>query len=450
VSRRDRNVRGASNALVRATAALTFVLLLGVAVQSDRGARPPLEDEAREYVRLAVALGERDPDALDFYAGPPGLAADVRAHPPALQSIRDSAEAAISRLERLDVGAGRRIRRERLLRELGALTARAGLLLGGRPAYDDESRMLFGIAPEPSADGHFAALRARIDALVPGPGRLADRYGAYDARFTVPENRLAAVFERALAECRARTLAHVQLPAGERVILEFVGNKPWSAYSRYLGGGRSVVSVNRDFRFTVDRVLQVACHEAYPGHHVRNSLVDAMSHGTVPELMVQLLFSPRTLVAEGSAMYAPDIAFSDGERVVFEREQLFPAAGIAGEDAETYVRVGRLIDELQDVQVEIARQYLDGALEFARAAAALEEQALMKDGAATLKYINQYRSYVTAYTAGRQAAKAFVDACAGPAAGDRRWRCFERLLAADSYSSLEKSIGDRATSMPSR
>jgi hypothetical protein len=434
----------------RATAALAFVLALGIAVESDRGAWPLLDGEAREYVRLAVALGERDPDALDFYAGPPGLVADVRAHPPALQSIKHSAEAAISRLERLDVAAAQRIRRERLLRELGALIARVNLLLGSRPAYDDESRMLFGIAPEASADGRFVALRARIDVLVPGPGRLVDRYGAYDARFTVPDDRLAAVFERALAECRARTLAHVQLPAGEHVIVEFVRNKPWSAYSRYLGGGRSVVSVNGDFRFTVDRALQVACHEAYPGHHVRNTLVEAMSRGTVPELTVQPLFSPRTLVGEGSAMFAPDIAFSDRDRMAFERERLFPAAGIAGEDAETYVRVGRLVDELQDVQVEIARQYLDGALEFARAAAALEEQALMKDGASTLKYINQYRSYVTAYTAGRQAAKAFVDACAGSADGDRRWRCFERLLTADTYSSFPKSTGERATSAPSR
>jgi plasmid stability protein len=52
-------------------ACATFFLLLLAACR--RG--PSIDDEAREYVRLAVALGERDPDSLDFYAGPEGAAA---------------------------------------------------------------------------------------------------------------------------------------------------------------------------------------------------------------------------------------------------------------------------------------------------------------------------------------------------------------------------------------
>ena len=446
---RDRHIRACPARAHALVAALAFAAALGVTARSDRGPRPALDGEASEYVRLAVALGERDPDALDFYVGPPALVADIRTHPPALHAIKDAAEAAVSRLDHRGVAAGERPRRDRLQRELTALAVRAGLLLGDPPAYDDESRLLFGIAPWPE-DRRFSELRARIDALIPGRGQLTDRYAAYDARFIVPADRLAAVFDHALAGCRARTLAHVRLPADERVTVDFVGNRPWSAYSRYLGRGRSVVSVNRDFRFTVDRVLQTACHEAYPGHHVRNTLVEVKSAGSLPELMVQPLFSPRMLVAEGSAMYATEVAFADGERVAFERDQLFPVAGVGSADAERYVRVGRLVDELQEVQVEIARQYLDGRLEFARAATALEEQALIHDSGAMLKYINQYRSYVTAYTVGRRAAKSFVEGCAGAGGRDGRWECFERLLTADDYSSLEKSIDGRAMSAPPR
>jgi hypothetical protein len=102
--------------------------------------------------------------------------------------------------------------------------------------------------------------------------------------------------------------------------------------------------------------------------------------------------------------------------------------------------VARLVEELQDVQVQIARQYLDGALEFARAAAALEEQALMRDTGAMLKYVNEFRSYVTAYTTGRRAVVAFVESCAGSTDRDRRWKCFERLLTADSESALEMVV----------
>jgi hypothetical protein len=422
-----------------ATAALLLVLAIAVAARSTHGSRPALDAAAREYVRLAVGLGERDPDSLDFYAGSAAVVADVRQNPPSLQSIKRSVEGAISRLENRESAADQQPRRQRLIRELRALRARVDVLLGGRPPYDVESRALFGIAPGPPADRRFAEIRARVDALLPGPGRLVDRYAAYDARFTVPSDRLQTVFERALAECRRRTLVHVPLPSDERVTVEFVRNRPWSAYSRYLGGARSVVSVNVDFRFTADRLLQVACHEGYPGHHVGNTLMDAWaaSRGGLEEYTIRPLFSPQTLIAEGSAMYAVDVAFSDDDRVRFEREQLFPAAGITGEDAGRYVRVARLVEELQDVQVEIARQYLDGALEFARAAAALEEQALMRDTGAMLKYVNEFRSYVTAYTTGRQAAVAFVESCAGSADRDRRWKCFERLLTAGSDDLIE-------------
>jgi hypothetical protein len=409
------------------SAAVLLSGVLGVTVRSDGTARPALDAESREYVRLAVALGARDPDSLDFYAGPADLVADARAHPPALAAIARSADAAIGRLQRHDA-ADRRARRQHLLRELAALEARVELLLGSRPPFDVESTALFGATPGAFDDARFAATRSRIAALVPpSPGRLVDRLAAYDTRFAVPADRVPIVFARALAECRTRTLAHVRLPAGEGVAVEYVDNRPWSAYSRYHGRGRSTVSINTGFQFTVDRLLQAACHEGYPGHHARNVLREA-AHDGEPEFAVQPLFSPDTFVAEGAAMYAADITFSEAERIAFERDQLFPAAGIAGENAARYVRIARLVDDLQEVQVEIARQYLDGRLEFARAAAALEEQALMRETAPTLKYVNEFRTYITAYTTGRQAAIAFVDSCGGLTNRERRWGCYAQLL----------------------
>ena len=70
-------------------ASLVFAL---TAVGCQQAARSSLDDEARQYVRLAVALGERDPDALDFYAGPADAVADVRRDPPTLTAIRREAE----------------------------------------------------------------------------------------------------------------------------------------------------------------------------------------------------------------------------------------------------------------------------------------------------------------------------------------------------------------------
>ena len=109
---------------------------------------------------------------------------------------------------------------------------------------------------------------------------------------------------------------------------------------------------------------------------------------------------------------------------------LFPLAGLDAGGAASHVAVERLAGDLQLAQAGIARRYLDGELEFARAVTALEDQALVPHAEALVKYINQYRSYLTTYTSGRAALAARLAACAGPAAtDDMRWRCFESATA---------------------
>ena len=60
----------------------------------------------------------------------------------------------------------------------------------------------------------------------------------------------------------------------------------------------------------------------------------------------------------------------------------------------------RLVGDLQIVQADVARRYLDGDLEFARAVTELEVAALVPHADALVKYFNQYRSYVITYTLG--------------------------------------------------
>ncbi|HWW89040.1 MAG TPA: hypothetical protein VNZ26_35850, partial [Vicinamibacterales bacterium] len=411
-----------------------YALGLGcIAVGLSCASKPTFNDDAREVVRLAVALGERDSDSLDSYSGPPEWVSDARAHPP---SLREIARAAANLAGRIEVnGEADADRRRLLIQTARAVEARANLLLGTRLPFDEESRALFGRAPaEPSQldRNRFDGLRAAANRLLEGSGPLAERYARFERSLIVPPDRLAAVMSAALEECRRRTLVGMNLQGDGGVKLEYVNNKPWSAYSRYLGRGRSAISINTDFRFTVDDALQTACHEAYPGHHVRSLLLDAtfVQGRGWPEFSVQLLFSPQSLASEGTAMNAADVAFQVEDRVRFERIALYPLAGLSADEAERAAQLSKLVGELQDVQGDVARRYLDGSLEFVRAGTALEEQALIAHPEATLKYINQYRSYVTAYTVGRRAVTDFVDSCSGGQKDDtaKRWRCFEQLV----------------------
>jgi hypothetical protein len=401
----------------------TCLVLLGYGC----GARPSLDEDARQYVRLAVALGERDPDSLDFYAGPADAVAHIRRSPPPLATIKREAEGLSARIRaRHQSDAVETIRAAALVRDLAAIAARIDLLTGVRVGYDQESVSFFGIAPGPIDERGLDAIRSRIAMLAGGSGRLVDRYAAFAARFTISPERLQAVMAAALDACRRATLAQVALPPGERATLEFVRDRPWSAFSRYLGGARSVIQVNADFRFTIDQALQIACHEGYPGHHTRNTLRTSVSGGERAERSVQLTFSPESLASEASAMLAADTAFSPDERLRVERDRLFPLASLAPAGATAHVEVEQLAGELQPVQADVARRYLDGQLEFARAVTELEERALVPHAEAQLKYINEFRSYVTTYTTGRTLFAARLRACEGaaPVAADVKWRCF--------------------------
>jgi hypothetical protein len=80
--------------------------------------------------------------------------------------------------------------------------------------------------------------------------------------------------------------------------------------------------------------------------------------------------------------------------------------------------VERLVDELQSAEPAIARDFLDGKLEWARAANALEQQVLMASPEQTLKYISEYRTYMITYTLGPGLVAEQV----------HNWRQFEQMI----------------------
>jgi hypothetical protein len=382
-----------------------------------------IDEAAREYVRLVFDLGERDPDSIDFYAGPGEWVADIRRDPPKLESLRSTALALAARLA--DVHDSRATH---MIRELRALAARVDVITGRRASFDAESRALFGLAPPPEDVTGTNRIRSEISRALGGAGPLADRYERFERRFAVPPARLPAVLTRALSGCRERTRAHLELPDNEQATLEYVRDKPWSGFSRYQGNSRSRIFVNTDFGFTVDRALQFACHEGYPGHHARNTLLDSrlVRQQGWQEFSVQSMFGPAALVSEATAMTAVDVAFPGDDRAIFERDELFPLAGLGSADVARYVKVERLVDSLQMAQASVLRDYLDEALDFPRAAERLTAVALVGNSPATLKFTNEYRTYVTTYTAGPALVMRELAACGDEAAS--RWRCFGDLL----------------------
>jgi len=394
-------------------------------------------------VRLALALGERDPDSLDIYWGPSDWRDAARKAYRPLGDIRADAERLRAR-----IAEGDRLhdeRRQFLDAQVAALISRIDLLRGARPAFDDEARQLFGIdlaseTSSPEDDARVSAAHAELDRILPGRGPLADRYRDLEAQFVVPPARVSAVFAAALSVCRSRTAVHIALPADEHIDVELQPSRsPWAAFTEYRGDHRSRLRINGAFAFTVDRLLDLACHEGYPGHHTAYTLQDdeLVRARHLIELFVQPLFSPQSFLSEGAATYAPDLVFDERERIEVERATLIPKAGLqvapinnddgagGGDALAAYVRASALVAELEPIELGIARRYLDGQMEFARAAAALTGRAVMADPMPVLKFLNEYRTYVVTYTAGRREVARIVERAAD---NDARWQTYRRLL----------------------
>ncbi len=393
---------------------------------------------ARDYVHLVLELGTHDDGYVDAYYGPDEWRAEAEATPRPVAEIGRVAGELSLRAAALPLPAGDdaelwRLRRTFLAKQLAAVAARTALLGGARMSFDEESRALYdAVAPHHDATD-FTATLAEIDRLVPGAGPLAERLAAWQRDFVVPPDRLGAVFDAAIAACRERTRRHVELPADEGFRVEFVTDRPWSAYNWYQGHHQSLIQVNTELPVHIDRAIDLACHEGYPGHHVYNALLESRlveGRGWV-ELTVYPLYSPQSLIAEGTANFGIHVAFPGDERLAFERTTLFPLAGLDPDRAAEYARVQELRAGLDDAGNEAARRYLEGDIDRDAAIGWLERYALMtrERAAQRVRFFDTYRAYVINYTLGQDLVRRWVESRGGTAEDpERRWEVFTELL----------------------
>ena len=395
-----------------------------------------LDAVARRYVILGLSLGQHDPNYVDSYYGPDSLRPAAEADSMSVEEVRATAESLISVLgdsvpSYADTLVG--LRRRYLRVQLGSMAARARMLGGERLTFDEEALALYDAVPPRHGDAHFDSLLGRLDTLLPGRAPLAERYQRFRDRLMIPEAKVDTVFKTAIAACRARTLAHLPLPPTERFELEYVKGTPWNAYNWYQGDYRSLIQVNLDFPIPIDRAVDLACHEGYPGHHVYNALLEqalVRDRGWVENSMLAL-FSPQALIAEGSANFGIDLAFPPADRVAFERDSLFPLAGLDASLAERNAVVRQVVERLNYARNEVARRYLDGQLDAAGARAMMQRYWLTTPDAAakTVRFIDTYRSYVINYNLGRDLVAGWVARTGGDDA-DARWNAFGALLSA--------------------
>jgi hypothetical protein len=415
---------------------LTAILVWTGQPSAQTSQASAMDTISERYVKLVLALGQHDADYVDAYYGPLEWKADAEKRKVPLDAIADEADGLIAEAGRIPGSGGDELtvlRHQYLGRQLEALRARVRMLTGTKLNFDQESKALYDAVAPTHPDPYFQAILDQLEPFLPGRGSLVDRYDAFRRDFIVDPSRLSVVFDTAIAECRSRTLRHIQLPEGESFTVEYVTNKSWSGYNWYQGNYRSLIQVNTDLPVYIDRAVDLACHEGYPGHHVYNSLLEkhlVRGRGW-SEFTVYALFSAQSLIAEGTANYGLEVAFPGNERIEFERRVLFPRAGLDPARAGDYYKIQALVDRLAYAGNEAARRYLNGEIDRTAAAAWLTRYALMSPPRAEqrTRFFDQYRSYVINYNLGKDLVKQYIESRGGTAdSPDRRWQEFEQLL----------------------
>ena len=419
---------------VRRSLGLSALLLLAACGGKPSAPGDTLDAAARDYVQLSLTIGEKEDGYIDAYYGPPELQAKAKADAPklALPELANRTDALAARVAALGKDAtGLDARRAAFLAaQLTAARTRLRMMAGEKLSFADEAKGLFGVTPTLKPLSSYDAVLAKIETLVPGPGPLSDRVDAFQERFTIPSAKLKPVFDAAIAECKARTLRHIALPKGEKFDMAFVTGKSWSGYNYYLGKSTSRIEINTDLPIRINRAVDLGCHEGYPGHHVLNALLEqrlVQGKGWI-EFSVYPLYSPQSLIAEGSANYGIDLAFPGPERLAYETRILYPLAGLPTVDAERYAGLQDAMKALAGARFTIARELLEGRIDEAEAARLAQRYQLISAARAkqSIAFTKQYRSYVINYGLGQDMVRTYVEAAgADPKA---KWARMEKLL----------------------
>jgi hypothetical protein len=414
----------------------TSLLLLALIMISTQASSQDLNANAEKYVRLVLSLGELDADYVDAYYGPKEWREQVKTSPKTLDQISKEAQELNANLKAIKAEKLEELEQRRLqfiTRQLAALMARVEMLKGKKMSFDEESQALYDAVAPQHTEKYFQPVLDEINKLIPGKGDLSSRYFDFKKDFIIPKEKLDAVFRTAIQECRSRTAKHIQMPAEESFTVEYVKGKSWSAYNWYQGGYRSIIQLNTDLPVTIDRAIDLACHEGYPGHHVLNMLIEknlVNGHGW-KEFSVYPLFSPLSLIAEGTANYGIQVAFPGDERMKYEKQVLFPLAGLNPDRSETFFKVQELVDRLSHAGNIAARKYLNGEINADQAAVILQKYALMVPELAKrrVKFFDQYRSYSINYNLGQDLVGKYIESRGGTEDHpEKRWSEFEELL----------------------
>lgn len=427
---------------------LVIILVLAIASCKSNSNAPSIDTIAENYVKLVLEIGQFDNAFIDAYFGPEEWRpTEPKSEILPVDNFVQRANTLISQCDALlilDDPNFEIARINMLKKQLIAVRTKTEMIGGKFYTFDEEAKLLYDAEPPHFSLPYFDKLLVGLDSILAGEGDLPTRYNNFMAEFIIPKKKLDTVFRVAIDESRQITKDYFELPENENFVLEYVSDKVWGGYNYYQGNAQSLIQINTDLPIYISRAVDLASHEGYPGHHIYMMLIEQNLVNTKGwmEYSVYPLFSPLSLIAEGSANYGIDVVFPGDKRIEFEKEYLFPIVGIDVSKAKMFYKVEDLMSKLSYAINETARAYLNRDISRKNAIKQIEKYSLstLEKAEKTIRFIEVNRSYVINYNLGKDLVAKHVELLGGSYSNpEKRWEVFKELLSNPySASTLKK------------
>ena len=389
----------------------------------------PLGETGRRLVELTLMAGTVDEYLIDSYIGNLTIDTTIKYD---ISILKNQFDSLINEIKNIPTKSDAlKYRKNYQLGISKAALTRLKVINNEKVSFDEECNNIYQFSPDIYEYEYYDSIIVLLDNFLEGKGELLNRISSYRNNFKIDNSDVDKAFKKAIKKSSEETKKYIKLPQIESIEIEYVFGAPWSAYNWYKGDYKSIIQVNKRVDIYLERILDLAAHESYPGHHVYYSLreKDYYRDSNYVEFSIYTLFSPVSFLAEGTAVYGNDLVFPKQSKIDYIRNEITGKYKYSNSELENYFQFLDLLNKLESVQITIARDYIDNKINDKDALRLLEKYGLESEESAIrrLSFIKRYRSYIINYTAGKKLVERYINKKAGDN-HTKKWEVYKEIL----------------------